>query len=237
MRIVHGSDWHALMRAVPEADLYVFTGDFYDNYPVEQDGWNGWKGSWDIVPHNEVVQQTKWAAEFVADGGMRPLLGSPDAPILLVRGNHDFIDLGPIFVGCNVVHEFIDNELIDVLGLKATGHQGIPYIYGGWNDEVRHEVLLDRVMAMPPADLFLTHYPPAGILDSETRPNRVDSYGLEGMAYTMGQKMGPRSAHFFGHIHGSGGKTVDSRDISYAGEEDGFSVYSNAATTFNVIDL
>lgn len=242
MKIVHFSDWHWKIADLPEADLYVCTGDMYDNYPVRNqpadrlrmDGSRGWR----IDPEWEREMQANDVKRFVAAGGFRDHLGSPDAPIVCVRGNHDFIDLAPLFEGCNLVHEFIGNEIVEVLGLRVTGHRGIPFIFGSWNDEIERDVLFDRVRQMPDADLFLTHYAPAGILDFEVMSKgRVESYGLEGMKEELIKKMGPAAVHCFGHIHGSGGMKKELGEGAVIGGEGPYTVFSNAACTFNEIIL
>lgn len=217
LRIIHGSDWHGVPRACPPADLYVFTGDMLDNYPVSTG-----RLSWKIDREHEVLKQTKEIADLVASGGMRPNLGSPDAPIVCVRGNHDFVPLAGMFAGCNLVHEFVDNEFIDVTiagrTIRITGHRGIPYIDGVWNDEESRSVLRDRVRAMPMADLYLTHYAPAGVLD--------DGYGLETMAENLMYR-GDRALHCFGHIHEEGGQARKLATVTF----------SNAACTVNELSL
>jgi Icc-related predicted phosphoesterase len=237
MRIVHGSDWHWVFREVPEADLYIFTGDMMDNYPTREkpldrlriDGSYGWR----ISPENERIRQSEAIKHFVRDGGFRGILGSPDAPILCVRGNHDFVDLAALFEGCNLVHEFVDNEVIEILGKRVSGHRGIPYIYGSWSDEVQRPDLMDRVRAIPDGiDMLLTHYPPALVLDMEVSSNgRVDAYGLEGMSNSVFNKLNSGGLHCFGHIHGSGGRIEKINDPEFS------MTFSNAATTFNVIDV
>lgn len=236
MRIVHGSDWHGFARKCPEADLYVFTGDMLDNYPVfERDtGVRYWR----IDRKTEYELQRKAIKQFIENGGMRRHLGSPDAPVLVVRGNHDFVDLAPMFEGCNFVHEFKDNEVVEVLGLKVSGHRGIPYIYGTWNDEYAKPDLKDRYRAMPLADIYLTHYPPQGILDSEAQGQRsmgggwsddnthYESYGLEGMADNLIHR-GAKALHCFGHIHEAGGRVLKVGDVTF----------SNAATMVNEIEF
>lgn len=225
------------MRDLPEADLYVFTGDMMPNFPVKEKPMDRLRmdGSWGyrIDPENERIRQGEVIKHFVRDGGFRKVLGSPDAPIICVRGNHDFINLADLFEGCNFVHEFVDNEVIEVLGLRACGHRGIPYIYGSWNDEVQRPDLLDRVRAIPSStagqiDLLLTHYPPSLVLDMEVDPGngRVDAYGLEGMSGIVFDKLAIGGIHMFGHIHGSGGRVEKVDDMTF----------SNAATTFNVIE-
>ncbi len=235
---------------MPPADLYVCSGDMFDAHPVRAKRPRSGEANrgrvdhlmndWRLDPVHEARMAIVDAEKFVSDGGFRALLGSPDAPVICVRGNHDFADIGPLFGGCNLVHEFIDNEVIEVCGLKVTGHQGIPYINGCWNDEVQRADLTDRARRMPRADLFLTHYPPSGIGLDGIPPL---TYGLDGLlpiilrqAYVPGAMISEdaaalepvpvRAAHCFGHIHESHG-TVQVIDI----------LFSNAATTHNVFDV
>jgi Icc-related predicted phosphoesterase len=236
MRIVHFSDWHweftehpdSLRFQLPEADIYVCTGDMMDNFPVVSGGWGGDNNP--IRPENERVRQGEDIKHFVAAGGFKRYLGTPDAPILCVRGNHDFIDLGRLFEGCNFIHEFVDNEVVEVLGLKASGHRGIPYIYGSWNDEVQRPDLMDRIRRIPKnIDLLLTHYPPSLILDIESIDSRggVRAYGMEGMSGIVFNRLNVGGVHMFGHIHGSGGRIERVDDM----------LFSNAATKHNVLEI
>ena len=101
---------------------------------------------------------------------------------------------------------------------------------------------------MPEADLFLTHYPPNGILDSLCPPGLsmgggwAEGVGLEGMTNKIIHKVSSeymltddgltdeqpaRAAHCFGHIHECGGSIQKVTDM----------VFSNAATTFNTFEL
>lgn len=233
MRVVHFSDWHWSFVELPPADLYVCTGDFYDNYPkiVSEEASHPYgtpRRKWGIVPEWEREKQGE-AADIVAPE-IHKIFGNPDAPLLCVRGNHDFIDLRRLFAQCpNLVHEFIDNEVVELLGLKITGHRGIPRIFGGWSDEVERYTLLDRMRAMPHADVYLTHYPPSGILDSSIPPGHDQRgsqlYGLEGMGDHLIYRQ-TRALHCFGHIHEWGGMVVTHEPVTF----------SNAACRFNVID-
>lgn len=219
MRIVHFSDWHwSFERSLPEADLYVCTGDMLDNYGIARPA-PGFPFGLAIEPEYEASRQRADVEAFVRARGFRRLLGSPDAPVVCVRGNHDFMDLAPLFEGCNLVHEFIANEQIEVCGLRVTGHRGIPYIMGTWADETPRPDLLDRFRAMPRADLYLTHYAPAGILD--------ERLGLDGVASALARRHTDDSfIHCFGHIH-----------EAYGVAQFGSGVFSNAATTWHVIEV
>lgn|SRR5574337_1398691 len=230
MRIVHASDWHGHARMCPEADLYVFTGDMLGNFPIVEFGPWGMTGWPQIVPKHERQMQARQIREFVGDGGMSRFLGSPDAPVVCVRGNHDFVDLAPMFEGCNLVHEFVDNELVEVSGLRITGHRGIPYIGGYWNDETSKADLGDRYRAMPAADVYVTHYPPCGVMDSSA-PEGYDQrgaehWGMEGLADFLLYR-GAQALHCFGHVHEHGGLQKRFGDV----------IFSNAACNVNVIDF
>lgn len=214
MRIIHFSDWHNDFSVLPEADLYVCTGDMMpDNMNAPA------PSPYKYKHYNERFQKEWQALTAEHDPPFTYYLGSPRAPIVCVRGNHDYADLAPMFQGCNLIHEFLDNEVIELLGLRITGHRGVPYISGYFSDEFMRADLLDRVRAMPEADLILTHYPPGGMLDND--------WGLSGMQAALIKKMKPTSVHMFGHIHECGGRI----------ENEGDGRFSNAATTFNVIDL
>lgn len=212
---------------LPAADLYVCTGDMLPNFPKRNRDPGTYDqpcdlgGDWQIVPERERKMQGEWMREFQREGGFSRFLGTPDAPMVCVRGNHDFTDIAPLFFDCNLVHEFRLNEVIELMGLRVTGHRGIPYIYGGWSDEVQRPELLERAKAMEEADLYLTHYPPAGILDFK--------YGLDGLASTLGDKMrdGRPLVHCFGHIHECGGSQRQLGDA----------LFSNAACTFNELSM
>lgn len=242
MRIVHFSDWHWEFVSLPEADLYVCTGDMYDNYPIpdprsKRDPRRYSYSDWTISHEHEVARQLEAAQAFVAGGGFRDLFTSPDAPVVCVRGNHDYAPLSPLFSGCNLVHEFIDNELVEVGGIKITGHRGIPWIYGTWSDEVERESLMAKVNGMPDADLFLTHYPPHEMLDYDVRRGVKVHYGLSGMLGVIRGKMKSLGLHCFGHIHERGGVVKEIGGGSIIGGDGPRHVFSNAACNVNVIDL
>lgn len=222
MRIVHVSDNHWNLEKYPVADLYVWTGDILRNYPVKKV--MAYYSDWTIDPAIERIKQKLAVSKFVREaGGLQQYLGSPDAPIVAVRGNHDFIDIAPFFTGCNFVHEFVDNEVVsvNVAGelLSITGHRGVPTINGMWNDETPVPDLIDRQRRFPlDCDLYLTHYNPQGVLDE-------GHYGLPGMAMWMEFNLTkPHPIHLAGHCHKSHGSMKPGKVL-----------FSNAATTWNLI--
>lgn len=235
MRIVHVSDSHWGFYRYPEADLYVFTGDEYDNYlrltklskknkkKLDYLGQDGHGGSYIVDKRHEAEMQLKAAKNFAGRGGIKKCLGSPDAPIVCVRGNHDFADLAPLFDGCNLAHEFKNNEVIEVAGLRITGHRGVPPINGAWNDEMSEPDLVARFRAMDPdCDLYLTHYPAGGVdLDL---PGRWGLNECENWFHYQAKRK--HIIHMFGHIHECGGLAVRRGDIWF----------SNAARCHNVFE-
>jgi len=214
----------------------------HDNFPVPLECGrrvrsDGSVASWTIDPLREVELQAIDATVFVREGGFRRWLGSPDAPIVCVRGNHDFVDLASLFEGCGPVHELIDDEVIEVLGLRVTGHRGIPRISGVWSDEVERDELRRKVDGLPVADLYLTHYPPAGVLDDEIQRGREVSFGLEGMLEALEARIPERSIHCFGHIHGRGGTMKERGAGSWIGGVGARRTFSNAACGWNEIEV
>ena len=206
MKIVHFSDWHSqILIDLPEADLYICTGDMYPNLCKYK------KGGYFFDVNLEIEYQKKNAKVDEMKCALKN-----NAPVICVRGNHDFIDLSFLFQKCNLIHEFIDNEIIEFCGKKITGHRGIPEIYRTWNDEFSRADLKDKVRNMPDADLYLTHYAPNGVLDF--------NYGLEGMADNLLHR-NIKSLHCFGHIHECG-SLVEKIDDMF---------FSNAACGFNEI--
>lgn len=219
MRLVHFSDWHWSFGKLPEADLYVCTGDMLTNFPVANPAF---ACDYQIDRRHEQRMQPKAIALFVAKAGFSKLLGSPAAPIVCVRGNHDFVPIAPLFTGCGPVTEIVCNEVVTVAGLRITGHRGVPTINGSWNDETPRGDLMDRLRAMPAADVYVTHYPPAGVLDGVGV-----HYGLEGAANELVYRHSAvHGLHCFGHVHECGG-TV---------QVTGSFTFSNAATTYNVLE-
>ena len=90
-------------------------------------------------------------------------------------------------------------------------------------DEVERVHLIGTHKRMPEADLYVTHYAPAGMLDGRTKWH--DGYGLEEiMNHQLYERR--RGLHLFGHIHEDGGEFRREDDFAW----------SNAATDYNEID-
>lgn len=244
MIICHASDIHGhWTRPLPAADLYILTGDMLPNYilVVMECGMDHHREIWDpksftlppvgfavdriVNAKREKERQDDWLKK---QGGMRRYLTTTDAPVIIVRGNHDFTDMGKDFGGDVFEVNEDPTRTVTKLGLKIGGARGIPYIAGEWSDEMSNQQLEDTFGKLPKdLDILVTHAPPQGVLDSagshfgdKALRSYVDRhlYGADGY---KGLKM-----HCFGHVHESRGNMKVEKTI-----------FSNAATTYIVYDL
>lgn len=259
MRIVHTSDLHGRLfnsngSKLPAADLYVVSGDMLPNDPLivfenrkthEQRICKWEEGSslpmtqWlpvsrKIDPLHEITYQTGWINDILIDSYVRErMFTTEEAPVICVRGNHDFVDLKPLFEGVRDDNTFELHEpgdVIELFGLRIGGMRGIPYIYGEWCDEYRQPDADDRCRRLPlDLDVLITHAPPYGVLDNEP-----DHYGMRGLRSYLDRARNLK-AHLFGHIHAHGGK-VEHLTVGYDDSREDVTM-SNAATSFTVLDL
>jgi Icc-related predicted phosphoesterase len=228
MRIVHFSDWHGeFPEKLPEADVYVCTGDMLPDFHV-------YKPKRD-VPKMELAQR-RW---IESRPSLRETFESPDSPVIVVRGNHDFTPLAPLFRGGSTYEIDRPGDVFEIDGCRFGGCRGINYICGFWSDEL-HQPDFDEVVDKIPLDLhvLVTHTPPWGILDKwEHYAPGGGHLGAESISrylnrarYVDEDTESLLRVHLFGHIHESNG-TLEQGD----GEE--VIVFSNAATTYNILDL
>jgi Icc-related predicted phosphoesterase len=248
LKIVHFSDWHGRREKLPRADLYVCTGDMLPNFPLLEVYDNGrtvtgrknvellfgekrelpviyfdddrrYVLSQKIDPAAEAELQGRWIRENL--GSYRPYMESPDAPVVCVRGNHDFTDLAPAFGGDVWEVDLDPARTIEKAGLKVGGCRGIAYIVGEWSDELSErektpegpEVRpaagrFEEVAARLPTDieLLITHAPPYGMRDGFVG-NRYGSRSLANYVMERQYVWGRLKMHCFGHIHSARGST------------------------------
>lgn len=211
-RIVHISDWHDQWSWLPEADLYICTGDMLPDL-----------GDWADRDMQRTLQSDVIDL-YLEDGGWRKYLGTKDAPVVVVRGNHEFIDLARGFGGD--VWEVTEDptRTHEVCGLKIGGFRGVPEIFGYWPDEMPEADLAEVIDQVPnDVDIWISHCGPSGI--------RSDRWGSKAYASRLNRLMMegkpmPR-LYCFGHVHGGMGGT----------ELDDGRIFSNAATIKRTIDL
>jgi len=114
VKIVHFSDWHGELQPLPIGDLYVCTGDMLPSSSACM--------SVDREPERRF--QREWIDEMAIEVGS--LITKP-APLVVVRGNHDYIDLAPFFREWRgEVHELLDEpRRITINGLSFGGFRGV----------------------------------------------------------------------------------------------------------------
>jgi Icc-related predicted phosphoesterase len=245
MKICHLSDSHGQLGILPQADLYLVTGDMLPNYPllrVLKDSMSP-DGIVTIdpldqeaitkLPRNSQVicrevneqREIKLQNEWINQNPFRKLTGlSESAPVVTVRGNHDFVGLKN-WIGANVWEVDLDStQTVSMLGLKIGGVRGINYMMGEWSDELSREEFDKRVEQLPfDIDILISHSPAFGILDSTER------YGSPSLASWINKRLHQKNkftGHFFGHVHESHGV-----------RELGGALFSNAATTVHLFNL
>lgn len=253
MRIVHFSDWHGDQYWLPPADLYACTGDTLPNFrifdvEVEGKGTVQWEENLELLgeplrpkPVGKAVKRQpdpKREAEFQArylahrgPGYMRKLMALPLAPVVCLRGNHDFVDVASAFAGGPVFEISDDPIRVSVWHykdgpVKIGGVRGVIRHNGRWSDELTHEEFSDRVARLP-ADLevLVTHSPPEGILD-EMPGQHIGSPALRSYVARHDPSLPQLKAHLFGHIH-------ESKGVVTLGE----TIFSNAARGLQIIDI
>lgn len=239
MKIVHMSDWHNEWSNLPCADVYVCTGDMLDNYPIIRNnsmGIFGYSGpNFDrIIDHKlEKQNQEKWFKRNFIDKrkiGLRHFLpkSCKDNPVVVVRGNHDFTNLGPMFGGEVFEISRDSSRSVEYCGLKFGGFRGVPSFSREWSDEFEDHYFEEKISMLPTdLDVVVTHAPPWGFLDKHGNEN----LGIKALGSWINNKQydGTKMPKLFcfGHIH-SGLGTI---------ELDDGTIFSNAATSRHTINL
>lgn len=172
MRLVCISDTHGSHDdlVVPDGDVLVHAGDFTN-----------------LGTLPEVAHFTSW------------LRRQPHKDKLLIAGNHDFLFQDHRSLACSLVDgiTYLEDASVTINGVRFYGSPWTPRFYD-WafmkdrGDELA--VVWDRVP--DDVDVLITHGPPLGILDQNSR-------GLECGCYDLGARVSnirPR-LHIFGHIH------------------------------------
>lgn len=238
IKICHASDWHGDYSHLKEADVYVFSGDMLDNYPIIKPSRSSDFGLFGggfsrIIDHSKEKRcQDNWfKKKFGAKGTtLRKFLPQScrDNPVVVVRGNHDFTDLGPMFGGEVFEINHDPTRTVEYCGLKFGGFRGVPTFTNEWCDEFGDEYLEEQVRRLPDdLDVVVTHAPPHGILDYAWGEN----IGIKALASWINIKQydGTRMPKLFcfGHCHNSCAMK----------EMDDGTIFSNAATLKRIIEL
>lgn len=227
MRAVHFSDLHGQFYPLPEADIYICTGDMLLNFPTVFKSSIGFHRV--IIPEKEYKLQTEHFINEYADGKFRDkFLKTSDAPVICLRGNHDFVNLHGLFGGeVYEIHTPLDT--FDILGKRFGGFRGIPYIAGEWADELHEPDLRDLTDKLSyDLDVVVTHAPPLNVMD-EFDGMKLGIPSLSGYAtkWLINNNEDRELTMCFGHIHGQGPAT----------QKKGVVTFSNAATGYNILEI
>ncbi len=201
--IGHFSDLHGNLAPLRgtlerEPDLWISTGDILAEdrqRPISKQA---------AVQHDWI---TKYLEFFKRRFG--------DKPVLMVNGNHCWIDPVPRFQEAGIDARAVDLRVQKVLGLT---YAGFPYINPvdnpaedvdgkkiKWNYERfagEMQELVDTFFSQETPELLITHSPAAGILDKADSGLR---YGISPLASKLFFSYHEVRYHFFGHIHQSAG--------------------------------
>jgi Icc-related predicted phosphoesterase len=172
-RIVAISDTHEQHGSiiVPEGDILVCAGDITINgRPAAVSEFNTW---------------------FAAQ---------PHRYKLLIAGNHDFLfekdnSYARSLISSGII--YLENSGCEIMGLKFWGSPVTPWFFDWAFNKQRGEEIRRFWDKIPlDTDVLVTHGPPLGILDKNTRGDETGCLDLRNALY----KVRPR-LHIFGHIH------------------------------------
>lgn len=210
---------------LPAADLYICTGDMLP----------------DMATYDELCSEkgsarlrSRWLqAKFLANKhSYRKLFARIEAPVVVVRGNHDWVWLSKVFGG-EVYEMGIEPTVFEFGGLRVGGMRGIKHIIGAWSDEIDDATALERVQKMPKdIDILVTHSPAEGYLDLPQ--GHFKGVGLQAFSSYIRdcffQEDCRLSLHLFGHVHNQFGVK---REGDYGFQD---ILFSNAATGYIVLE-
>jgi len=213
MKILHISDWHGQFLFPDEqCDVIVSSGDMLP-----------------IFARNNIVYnisaQKYWIRNNISR--FKNLIG--DSKFLSCSGNHDFVSLASELVKYNIDAVDLDTTWIKYEGISFAGFPYIPYIIGEWNfelvdDDLRKKTnkFLDKCSG---TDILVMHCPPYGILDELDKFTKIGGnvHLTNSLFYRM--EMLPK-ALCCGHFH-----------LNYGITKINNILFSNAATTYNVLEI
>lgn len=214
MKIAHASDLHGstlLLEGMAEhpedrPDLWVFTGDMFPNIT---------RGNRRIEPN--------FQAHWYAENELVFKRCLQDRTVLLVPGNHDYVDLAKLLRRSGVDAREVTPDGLTYKKIRFAGFGHIPIIAGEWNLETpmsQLAMLTRRTLEVGNPEVLVTHSPPDGILNGYYE-------GIAPITSALTYRPHRVRLHLFGHQHEEGGKSVEHMGIRFV----------NSACTVSIIDL
>lgn len=225
MLVGHFSDLHGDLGPLmyrdrnQKPDLWIWTGDMLpeditrpmSKQPAVQHAW--------LIKHMNFFQSV-----------------FTDKPLLVVAGNHDWIDVVPWMKGAGIDARAVTLQIQEVLGFTYAGFPWITPVDNPpkdcegklikWNNERfpgEMQDSMDSFFAGPTPELLITHSPPNDILD---RARSGRHFGIPSLANKLLFGYNEVRYHFFGHIHESRGTLTEAGIF-----------FSNAATGLQFIEV
>lgn len=254
VKICHISDWHGKLKMLPEADIYVITGDMYPTFPLLKIASKrnpNERRTWDpydlrsappsaeeyvddrvINPTRESELQMEWAIKNPFRKNCLPE-SCREANVICLRGNHEFEDLlgwvrpGSINRTFEIHNRHITVTIVLDDGRELTfgGARGIPMISGEWSDEMDEPRLNETFRDLNDnIDVLVTHAPPSNVLDGVG--THYGSSAIGNYIQRRAYTSRPLRTHLFGHVHESFGEV-----------KIGDTLFSNASRGWRIIEL
>lgn len=217
----HASDLHGRNPELPYADLYINTGDLAPDFVIANR-----RGGY----LHEPAKQRDWISDH--KGLYRKSMGNPDAPVVCVRGNHDWNNLASLWGGevYEIGKEYTEyNLVIKGRQLKIGGIRGVLAINSFWSDEKACEADFKVVDFSPELDILVTHQPPYGILDAVNPFTKLGSRDLRSYSSKRSMVGSKPLLHCFGHIHEGFGVVTHGESPTVT--------FSNAACGYNELTI
>ena len=226
MKILHISDSHGtfvdfwkIYNIQPESiDVVIHSGDILPNFS---------RG----IRAIEEPRQTSWVEQNIGKFAE----WFKNKPVLMVNGNHDFVNVARILnkAGLNVIDIFTNDPegnpiAVDFMGFRVYGSPWVPRWTGEWNYELDHDkegFAVAEIIDIKP-DIVVSHTPIRGVLDRNERGERCGSFEWANQLRDAETNGYLPKAFLCGHIHPSNG-VIGWKSM----------IVSNAATTANVLEI
>lgn len=175
LRLLHFARLFTRRIPLPQADIYVCSGNVL---PIisQRNHVKGRVIGINTDPLRERFEQGRYMRET---GSLRKHMANSQAPLILCRGRHDFLDLAPLADHYHYWEVSKDSSrYAEFKGVRFVGLRGHEQSISARSDATTSHDLIRRAEAMPEAEVIVAAEAPYGTLDQEDRgPARQFSSG------------------------------------------------------------